>query len=141
MSLVLAALFLPASPLSVMAPAPVAMAAAAAQSEAAGAARAAEDFLMLVDESRWAESYAATGAEFRRLNTLERWSEVSARVRPPLGKVLTRDLVGNEYVPAPPEGYRLVKFRSSYANGTQQTESLSLAWEGGAWKVAGITFE
>ncbi|AOL93507.1 helix-turn-helix domain-containing protein [Porphyrobacter sp. LM 6] len=141
MSLVLAVLFLPASPLSVMTPAPVAMAAAAAESEAAGAARAAEDFLVLVDESRWAESYAATGAEFRRLNTLERWSEVSARVRPPLGKVVTRNLVGNEYVPAPPEGYRLIKFRSAYANGTQQTESLSLAWEDGAWKVAGITFE
>ena len=66
---------------------------------------------------------------------------MSQRVRPPLGTVLTRDLVGNEWVPAPPEGYRLVKFRSTYAGGTQQTESLSLAWEDGAWRVVGITFE
>lgn len=140
MSLVLAALLVPASPLSVLpaaAPAPV----LAAETDAAAAARAAEDFLKLVDESRWAESHAATGAEFRRLNTLAVWSEVSERVRPPLGKVLTRDLVGNEWVPAPPAGYRLIKFRSAYANGTQQTESLSLAWEDGAWKVAGITFD
>jgi hypothetical protein len=142
MSLVLAALFLPVSPLSVMAPAPaVQTAAGAAESEAAGAARAAEAFLVLLDESRWADSYAATGAEFRRLNTLQVWSDVSARVRPPLGKVLTRDLVGNEFVPAPPAGYRMVKFRSAYAGGTQQTETLSLAWEDGAWKVAGITFD
>jgi DNA-binding CsgD family transcriptional regulator len=143
MSPVLAALFLPASPLSVLpaaTPAPV-LAAATAQTDAAAAARAAEAFLPLVDESRWAESYAATAAEFRRLNTLAVWSEVSERVRPPLGKVLTRDLVGNEWVPAPPAGYRLIKFRSAYANGTQQTESLSLAWEDGAWKVAGITFD
>lgn len=140
MSLVLAALFLPASPLSVLpaaAPAPV----LAAETDAAAAARAAEAFLTLVDEGRWAESYAATGAEFRRLNTLAVWSEVSERVRPPLGKLLTRDLTGNEWVPAPPAGYRLIKFRSAYANGTQQTESLSLAWEDGAWKVAGITFD
>ena len=140
MSLVLAALLVPASPLSVLpaaAPAPV----LAAETDAAAAARAAEDFLKLVDESRWAESYAATEAEFRRLNTLAVWSEVSERVRPPLGKVLTRDLVGNEWVPAPPAGYRLIKFRSAYANGTRQTESLSLAWEDGAWKVAGITFD
>ena len=140
MSLVLAALLVPASPLSVLpaaAPAPV----LAAETDAAAAARAAEDFLKLIDESRWAESYATTGAEFRRLNTLAVWSEVSERVRPPLGKVLTRDLVGNEWVPAPPAGYRLIKFRSAYANGTQQTESLSLAWEDGAWKVAGITFD
>lgn len=140
MSLVLAALLVPASPLSVLpaaAPAPI----LAAETDAAAAARAAEDFLKLIDESRWAESYAATGAEFRRLNTLAVWSEVSERVRPPLGKVLTRDLFGNEWVPAPPAGYRLIKFRSAYANGTRQTESLSLAWEDGAWKVAGITFD
>lgn len=141
MSLLLAALFLPASPLALLAPAPAVTAGASAETDGAAAARAAEDFLLLVDESRWAESYAATGAEFRRLNTLAVWSEVSERARPPLGKVLTRDLVGNEWVPAPPAGYRLIKFRSAYANGTQQTESLSLAWEDGAWKVAGITFD
>jgi hypothetical protein len=141
MSLVLAALFLPASPLAVMSPAPIAIAAAAGESEAEGAARAADAFLKLVDESRWAESYAATGAEFHRLNTLEVWAEVSERVRPPLGKVLTRDLIGNEFVPAPPEGYRLIKFRSAYASGAQQTETLSLAWEDGAWKVAGIVID
>lgn len=37
-------------------------------------------------------------------------------------------------------GYQMVKFRSAYANGTQQTETLSLTWEDGAWKVAGIVF-
>lgn len=144
MSLILAALLLPASPVSVLAPAaPVvsAVAAATAEPDAAAAAGAAEDFLALVDESRWAESYAATGAQFRQLNTLERWTAVSEKVRPPLGKMLTRDIVGNEFVPAPPEGYQVIKFRSTYANGTQQTESVSLAWEEGAWKVAGITFE
>jgi DNA-binding CsgD family transcriptional regulator len=145
MSLVLAALFLPASPLSVMAPAAtietVAGAEPAAPTEAEAAARAADHFLALIDESKWAESYAATGAEFRRLNTLKAWTDVSARLRPPLGKVLTRDIAGNEYVPAPPAGYRLVKFRSAYANGTAQTESVSLAWEDGAWKVAGIVID
>jgi hypothetical protein len=69
---------------------------------------------------------------------LKRWAEVSEKVRPSLGKLLTRNLTTNEYVPAPPEGYRLVKFTSSYADGTNQVESLSLAWEVGAWKVVGI---
>ncbi|MCL9999613.1 MAG: DUF4019 domain-containing protein [Erythrobacter sp.] len=147
MSLVLAALFLSAAPLGVLTPTAVTetIAGAAPQSatssEAEAAARAAEDFLEMIDESRWAESYAATGAEFRRLNTLEAWSTVSARLRPPLGKLLTRDITGNEYVPAPPAGYRLVRFRSAYAGGTTQTESISLAWEDGAWKVAGIVID
>ena len=139
MSLILAALLLPAPPLSTpAAPAVSAAAAITAEPDAAAAARAAEAFLTLVDESRWAESYAATGAQFRKLNTLELWTEVSERVRPPLGKVLTRNLVTNEYVPAPPEGYQLVKFASSYADGTNQVESVSLAWEDGTWRVVGI---
>lgn len=139
MSLILAALFLPASPVSLLSPAaPVASAAATTQGDSAAAARAAEEFLTLLDESRWAESYAATGAQFRNLNTLERWAAASEQVRPPLGELLTRDIVTNEYVPAPPEGYRLVKFASSYANGTSQVESISLAWEDGAWRVVGI---
>ena len=141
MSLVLAALFLPASPLSLLAPAPAISATAAAESEAAGAARAAEDFLELIDDGRWAESYAATGAEFHRLNTLERWSAVSARLRPPLGKLVTRDLVGNEWVPAPPAGYRLIKRRSAYAGGVTQPESISPAWDDGARQGGGITGE
>ena len=147
MSLILAALFLPASPLAVLAPGAVTEtvtgpeAPSATRSEAAAAARSAERFLELIDESRWAESYAATGAEFRRLNTLKAWTDVSARLRPPLGALLTRDIASNEYVPVPPEGYRLVKFRSAYAGGTTQTESVSLAWEDGAWKVAGIVID
>lgn len=138
MSLIFAVLLLPAT-ITVEGPSPAPP--AAAQSEAAGAARAAETFLKLLDEGRWADSYAATGTQFRALNTPERWSEVSARVRPPLGAMLTRDIIGNEFVPAPPMGYRMIKFRSAYANGPQQTETLSLTWEDGAWKVAGIVFD
>lgn len=145
MSLVVAALFLPSSPLPMLAPAAltetVAGAEPATDTRSGAAADTAEAFLAMLDQSRWADSYAATSAEFRSLNTLKAWSDVSARLRPPLGEMLTRDIVRNEYVPAPPMGYRLVKFRSSYANGTRQTESVSLAWEEGAWKVAGITFD
>ena len=117
---------------------PALSAAATADAEAASAARAAEDFLKLIDESRWAESYAATGTQFRAVNTLAVWTEVSERVRRPLGTVLTRNLVTNEYVPAPPKGYQLVKYASSYANGINQVESVSLEWEDGTWKVVGI---
>lgn len=152
MSLILAALFLPGTfvaggPLAVLAPEAVTEtlagpeAPSATRSEAEAAARSAERFLELIDAGRWPESYAATGTEFRRLNTLKAWTDVSARLRPPLGTLVTRDITSNEYVPAPPAGYRLVKFRSAYANGTNQTESVSLAWEDGAWKVAGIVID
>ena len=92
----------------------------------------------MIDDSRWADSYAATGNQFRKANTLAVWTDVSRRVREPLGEVQTRNLVTNEFVPAPPNGYQLVKFASTYANGTNQIESVSLAWEDGAWRVVGI---
>ena len=144
MSLIFAALFLSASPLSLLAPSALTETVAGAEpetapdSEAAEAARAAEAFLVMIDESRWADSYAATGAEFRRLNTLQVWTDVSVRVRLPHGKLVTRNIVSNEFVPAPPMGYQLIKFASTYADDTNQIESVSLAWEDGAWRVAGI---
>lgn len=138
MSLILAALLLPASPLSLLPSSSAAAGTAVAEQTDAAASRAAEDWLELVDAGNWAESYAATGVQFRQLNTLERWTAVSEKVRPPLGKVLTRTIVANEFVPAPPEGYQLVKFASTYETGTSQVESVSLQWEDGAWKVVGI---
>lgn len=138
MSLLLAALLVPASPIAILPGAGAAGTEAAAE---ATPARAAEAFLVLLDEGRWADSYAMTSAEFHRLNTLAVWTEVSQRVRPPLGEALTRDVIANEYVPAPPMGYQMVKFRSRYANGADQTETLSLVREDGVWKVAGIVID
>ena len=141
MSVLLAALLLPASPLSVL-PAELAGGVdAAAVSAEMTPARAADQFLVLLDEGRWAESFAMTSAEFRRLNTLAVWSEVSQRVRPPLGEALTRDVIADEYVPAPPNGYQMVKLRTRYASGKEQTETLSLVHEEGTWKVAGIVID
>ncbi|MCR2832454.1 helix-turn-helix domain-containing protein [Parerythrobacter lacustris] len=141
MSLILAALLLPASPLNVLPTSLAPANLASDEADAAAAARAAEAFLELVDAGRWADSYAATGSQFRQLNTLERWTEASTMVRSPLGAMLTRDLIANEFVPAPPQGYQLIKFRSRYASGADQTETLSLVWEDGAWKVVGIVID
>lgn len=141
MSVLLAALLLPASPLSVL-PAELAGGVDVADVSAEMTpARAADQFLALLDEGRWAESYAMTSAEFRRLNTLAVWSEVSQRVRPPLGEALTRDVIAGEYVPAPPSGYQTVKLHTRYASGADQSETLSLVREDGAWKVAGIVID
>lgn len=138
MTLILAALLLPASPLSILPAGQTVSVEAGEAASSEAAARAAEDFLELIDAGNWADSYAATGAQFRELNTLESWTEVSEKARSPLGALLTRDLIANEFVPAPPQGYQMVKFKSSYAIGSIQVETLSLSWEDGQWKVVGI---
>lgn len=111
---------------------------AAAPLADAEAVRAARDWLVLHDEGRWSESWAATGASFRKLNMLERWTEVAQKVRPPLGAVISRVAISQENVPAPPAGVEVVKFRTKFANKADAVETVSLAREDGVWKVVGI---
>lgn len=99
---------------------------------------AARDWLALLDRSDWTASYAATAASFRELNTLEQWTAASEKVRKPLGAVRSRVLLAQESVPAPPNGVEMVRFRTSYANRADVVETVSLAKEGGAWRVVGI---
>ena len=129
--------------LSAPAPAPVqspdaAAPAPAAESAAAGAARA---WLALVDDGKWRESWAATGQSFRSANTVQAWQSASEQARTPLGRVLSRTLVDERDTPAPPRGYRTVRFRTDFANRSGATETLSLDREEGDWKVVGIYIE
>lgn len=114
------------------------LAASAAETAAVAAGK---QWLALLDAGKWDASYAATGKTFRSLNTLAKWTEVSQRVRTPLGAMLSRELKTVDFVPAPPQGYWIVKFRTDYAGKAGATETLSLAWEDGAWKVAGVTID
>ena len=110
---------------------------AAASPAQAEVARSARDWLVLVDAGRWDESWRATGASFQKLNTARAWANASQRVRVPLGPVLSRTELSQESVPAPPHGYEMIKFRTSFANKPDTVETLTLVREGGAWRVAG----
>lgn len=102
---------------------------------------AAEQFLTLVDQGRWDDSYRATGAAFRKLNTAKVWAEVSEKVRTPLGAMLSRSFASQQDLPAPPAGYQVVKFQTRFANKPEAVETVSLEREGGAWRVVGVTIE
>lgn len=115
-------------------PARVAGQAPVAETEVVTSAR---QWLALVDAYRWNESWKATGSQFRAQNTMETWANLSQEVRPPFGAVESRTLMSQEDVPAPPHGYEIVKFRTSFSNKPDTTETLSLEREGSAWKVVG----
>lgn len=104
----------------------------------AAATDAAKAFLARVDARDWAGSYAATGQVFRSVNTEAVWAETSEKVYPPLGALRSRTLSYADYVPAPPNGSWIVKFRSSFANRASAIETLSLVRENGGYKVTGI---
>ena len=101
----------------------------------------ARQWLVLVDQGRWDESYRATGASFRQLNTAEVWLAVSEKVRTPLGALISRIFVSQENLPAPPHGYEVVKFRTRFANKNEALETVTLDREDGSWRVVGVTIE
>ncbi|WP_229664479.1 helix-turn-helix domain-containing protein [Sphingomonas metalli] len=102
------------------------------------ASRTARDWLALVDAGRWNESYAGTAAPFRTLNTVAAWRAASERARAPLGRMVSRTLLDEQDIPAPPNGYRTVRFRTDFANRRGVIETVSLDRDGGEWKVAGV---
>lgn len=106
---------------------------------AAEAADFARHWLDLLDQRRWTESYRTTSRAFQRLNTPETWAETSEAVRVPLGGVISRSVVGIEDLPAPPNGYRVVRFRTRFANRPDAIETVSLSREAEGWRVAGVT--
>lgn len=120
------------------APTPVGVQAPAAETAVSEAARA---FLMLVDDGRWAESYAATTRSFQSLNTVAAWTRASEQGRVPLGRPLSRTLLSEQDVPAPPNGYRMVRFRTDFAKKPGAIETVSLDRDGDGWKVAGVYIE
>jgi DNA-binding CsgD family transcriptional regulator len=102
---------------------------------------AARAWLALVDEGKWQESWEGTTSSFQKLNTVQVWQSLSKQVRGPMGATLTRTAVSEEDVPAPPAGVRVIRFKTDYANKAGVTETISLARENGAWRVAGIYVE
>lgn len=105
------------------------------------AASAALQWLALVDGEDWNGAWAETGQSFRQNNTVEGWTAAATGVRAKYGTTSGRSLISSEWVPAPPSGYRIVKFRTMTSKQGMITETLSLAEEGGIWKVVGIVID
>ncbi|QMW23160.1 helix-turn-helix domain-containing protein [Sandaracinobacteroides saxicola] len=101
----------------------------------------ARHWLALLDAGDWNASYQATGTAFRSLNSGATWAAASEKARAPLGAAISRDLVSVSDVPAPPNGYWMVKFRTRFARRPDAIETVSLEHEGGEWRVVGITIE
>lgn len=137
MSLILGIALLATQPQSTAAPTQPSPA-SQTQIEVTAAARA---WLSMVDAGRWEDSWRGTGAQFRARNTVEAWTRASEEMRQSVGAMLSRADLSHESVPAPPNGYEMVKFRTNFANRPSAIETVTLAREDGAWKVVGVWVE
>lgn len=103
--------------------------------------QSARQWLALVDAYKWPQSWDAAGLAFKKLNTVEKWTEVANDVQPKFGAVLSRKLKSQESVPAPPDGYEILKFRTQFENKPDAVETLALERENASWKVVGYWIE
>ena len=104
-------------------------------------ASAARGWLALMDEGRYADAHAGVVAQMRQSNPIDAWNRIHREVRTPMGAVLSRRLASTDDVPAGPNGLFMVRFRADFANRPGALETVTLAREEGALRVAGYTIE
>ena len=98
-------------------------------------------WLALVDQNKWDDSYRTMGSAFQKLNTPQVWADASEKMRAQLGAVISRSFLSEQNLPAPPYGYEVVKFRASYTNKANAVETVTLEREGDAWRIVGVIIE
>lgn len=106
------------------------------------AVTAAEQWLQLVDQKRYGESWSEAATYFQQAVPKEKWTEQLEAVRSPLGAVTSRTLVGAKRVkalPGAPDGdYVVIRFRTSFENKKSATETVTPMMDGDrGWRVSG----
>jgi DNA-binding CsgD family transcriptional regulator len=114
---------------------------AAAADETAAVTASARQWLTMLDADDWDGTWNATGQSFKALNTSAIWTDVSKTVRERFGHIKSRELASTDFVPAPPAGLWVLKFRAHYANQANAIETISLMRENDSWRVVGVYVE
>ncbi|MBK7926842.1 MAG: DUF4019 domain-containing protein [Bryobacterales bacterium] len=115
---------------------------AADQGKEKAAEAAALQWLALVDNGRYSDSWSQSSEVFRQAISQEQWVQALQKVRTPLGKLVSRKLSSATHavnLPGAPEGeYVVLQFTASYENKKGAVETITPMLEkDGAWRVSG----
>ena len=115
---------------------------ASAASAETAAQKAAQEWLGLVDTGKYDHSWETAAALFKNAITKEQWYQTIKAVRPPLGKLTSRNLTSATYttsLPGAPDGeYVVIQFQSSFSNKKSAIETVTpMKDPDGAWRVSG----
>jgi DNA-binding CsgD family transcriptional regulator len=98
-------------------------------------------WLALLDSKNWVQSWYRSGTLFRSQLSQDKWVTTIKPVRDPLGKVVSRTVgkvTNATSLPGAPMGeYRLIEFKTNFANKRGSIETVVLAREQANWKVVG----
>ena len=103
---------------------------------------AAEDWLKLVDDGKFAESWKEAAEYFKGVVKQDQWEQSIQSVRIPLGAVISRRLKAKNFatsLPGAPNGeYVVIQFATSFENKTSAVETITpMMDKDGQWRVSG----
>jgi hypothetical protein len=112
------------------------------QAATKAATSAAAQWLGLVDDRKYNESWDAASSYLRNALPKEQFAQKLAAARNPLGKLVTRDLKSAQYatsLPGAPDGqYVVIRYASSLENKKSAIETVTPKLDGdGKWRVSG----
>lgn len=110
--------------------------------EAQAAASAAKDWLREVDDGAYERSWDSAATYFQKAITKDQWAASLAGVRRPLGRVLSRELIGAQKatkLPGAPDGdYVVLQFRTSFEKKKSAIETVTPMKDGArGYRVSG----
>jgi hypothetical protein len=116
---------------------------AAGDSEKGKAAvAAAEEWITMVDDGKYTESWKEAAQYFKNAVKQEQWEQSLRAVRNPLGKLISRKVKSKTYttsLPGAPDGeYLVIKFKSSFENKKSAIETVTpMMDKDEKWRVSG----
>ena len=114
---------------------------ASAEKEAQAVA-AAQNWLALIDDGYYGESWETAATYFKNAISKENWQQTLTAVRQPLGALVSRELSTKNYtqsLPGAPDGeYVVIQFKTSFENKKSAIETVTpLLDSDGTWRVSG----
>jgi hypothetical protein len=103
---------------------------------------AAEQWLLLVDEGKYEQSWKEAAEYFKNAVSQDKWHQSLQAVRNPLGKLISRKVKTQVYktsLPGAPDGeYVVIQFETSFKNKKAAVETVTpMMDKDGVWRVSG----
>ena len=119
-----------------------AMPLAADEAAEKAAQAAAQKWLSLVDQGKYAESWESAAAYFKNAVSEKQWLQSMKGARQPLGKLVSRELLAARFVtslPGAPDGrYVVIQYKTSFENKSSATETVTpMLDRDQKWRVSG----
>ena len=116
----------------------------AADPQLTAAVNVAQQWIALVDQGQYAESWSASGKLFQANMQQQQWVQTLTGARTPLGTVVSREVAGSEIresLPGAPAGrYALVSFATNFQNKPDIIETVTMILEeDGQFRVVGYS--